>query len=93
LASILNEFDNNGVDLVTKFTQGRFIDGETYEMFLKAVNNHSRACILYDPSHFVLQQLDYIQYIDFITRNHFMLKMQSLILPENKELLRISELG
>jgi sugar phosphate isomerase/epimerase len=42
-------------------------DGETYEMFLKAVNNHSRACILYDPSHFVLQQ-DYIQYIDFITR-------------------------
>jgi sugar phosphate isomerase/epimerase len=34
-------------------------------MFFKAVNNHSRACILYDPSHFVLQQLDYIQYIDF----------------------------
>jgi sugar phosphate isomerase/epimerase len=32
-------------------------DGETYEMFLKAVNNHSRVCILYDPSHFVLQQL------------------------------------
>jgi len=32
---------------------------------LEQVNNHSRACLLYDPSHFVLQQLDYIQYIDF----------------------------
>src|SRR6476469_9548351 len=34
-------------------------------MFLEKVNNHARACLLYDPSHFVLQQLDYIQYIDF----------------------------
>jgi sugar phosphate isomerase/epimerase len=34
-------------------------------MFLEKVNNHPRACLLYDPSHFVLQQLDYIQYIDF----------------------------
>ena len=33
-------------------------------MFLKATNNHKRANILYDPSHFVLQQLDYITYID-----------------------------
>ncbi|HEX2628848.1 MAG TPA: sugar phosphate isomerase/epimerase, partial [Chitinophagaceae bacterium] len=40
-------------------------DGITYEMFLKEVNGHKRACLLYDPSHFVLQQLDYIQYIDF----------------------------
>ena len=36
----------------------------TFEMFLKATNNHKRANILYDPSHFVLQQLDYITYID-----------------------------
>ncbi|MCY1525420.1 Inosose dehydratase [compost metagenome] len=34
-------------------------------MFLDKVNHHQRACLLYDPSHFVLQQLDYIQYIDF----------------------------
>jgi len=33
-------------------------------MFLKEVDNHSRACLLYDPSHFVLQQLDYLAYID-----------------------------
>jgi hypothetical protein len=57
-------------------------------MFLKAVNNHSRACILYDPSHFVLQQLDYIQYIDFImsVSKRFMLRMPNSILRENKEL-------
>ncbi|MGC1618972.1 MAG: sugar phosphate isomerase/epimerase, partial [Candidatus Acidiferrum sp.] len=28
------------------------------------VRNHPRANILFDPSHFVLQQLDYIQFID-----------------------------
>ena len=39
-------------------------DGDTYEMFLEKVNNHPRACLLYDPSHFVLQCLDYIEYID-----------------------------
>jgi sugar phosphate isomerase/epimerase len=33
-------------------------------MFLEKVNNHPRACLLYDPSHFVLQYLDYVQYID-----------------------------
>jgi sugar phosphate isomerase/epimerase len=33
-------------------------------MFLARVNNHSRANLLYDPSHFVLQQLDYLDYID-----------------------------
>ncbi len=40
-------------------------DGETYEMFLEEVNNHLRACLLYDPSHFVLQGLKYLDYIDF----------------------------
>ena len=39
-------------------------DGITFERFLKATNNHRRAKILYDPSHFVLQQLDYLQFID-----------------------------
>jgi sugar phosphate isomerase/epimerase len=63
---ILNEFDKNGVDVCYEIHPGEdLFDGETYEMFLKEVNNHPRACILYDPSHFVLQCLDYIQYIDF----------------------------
>jgi sugar phosphate isomerase/epimerase len=62
---ILNRFDECGVDVCYEVHPGEDIfDGETYEMFLNKVNNHKRACLLYDPSHFVLQQLDYIQYID-----------------------------
>lgn len=63
---ILNYFDECGVDVCYEIHPGEDLhDGVTYEMFLKEVNNHSRACLLYDPSHFVLQQLDYLQYIDF----------------------------
>lgn len=63
---ILNEFDACGVDVCYEIHPGEdLFDGETYEMFLDKVNHHPRACLLYDPSHFVLQQLDYIQYIDF----------------------------
>lgn len=63
---ILNEFDTCGVDVCYEIHPGEdLFDGITYEMFLEKVNNHPRACLLYDPSHFVLQQLDYIQYIDF----------------------------
>ena len=39
-------------------------DGTTFEMFLERVKNHPRCCINYDPSHFVLQQLDYLEFID-----------------------------
>jgi len=39
-------------------------DGATFERFLDAVGDHKRANLLFDPSHFVLQQLDYLQYID-----------------------------
>ena len=39
-------------------------DGATFEMFLDAVGNHKRCNINYDPSHFVLQQLDYLDFID-----------------------------
>ncbi len=62
---ILNEFDNCGVDVCYEIHPGEDLhDGVTYEMFLEKVNNHSRACLLYDPSHFVLQCLDYLSYID-----------------------------
>jgi len=40
-------------------------DGVTFERFWEATGKHPRATILYDPSHFVLQQMDYLQYIDF----------------------------
>jgi sugar phosphate isomerase/epimerase len=62
---ILNEFDNCGVDVCYEIHPGEdLFDGQTYEMFLEKVNNHSRACLLYDPSHFVLQCLNYLEYID-----------------------------
>lgn len=63
---ILDEFDRNGVDVCYEIHPSEDLhDGVTYEMFLERVKNHPRANLLYDPSHFVLQQLDYLQYIDF----------------------------
>jgi sugar phosphate isomerase/epimerase len=62
---ILDVFDDCGVDVCYEIHPGEdLFDGETYELFLKKVDNHPRACLLYDPSHFVLQQLDYLAYID-----------------------------
>ncbi|MBU3821296.1 sugar phosphate isomerase/epimerase [Flavobacteriaceae bacterium XHP0103] len=63
---ILNHFDEHGVDVCYEIHPGEDIhDGVTYERFLKATGNHSRANILYDPSHYVLQQLDYLTFIDY----------------------------
>lgn len=63
---ILNVFDECGVDVCYEVHPGEDLhDGISYEMFLKAADNHPRACLLYDPSHFVLQGLDYLAYIDF----------------------------
>lgn len=62
---ILNVFDENGIDLCYEIHPGEDLhDGISYEMFLEKVNNHPRACLLYDPSHFVLQCLNYLDYID-----------------------------
>ena len=62
---ILNHFNDEGVDVCYEVHPGEDIhDGITFERFLKATNNHKRVNILYDPSHFVLQQLDYLSYID-----------------------------
>lgn len=63
---VLDAFDEAGVDLCYEIHPGEDLhDGASYEMFLERVGNHPRACLLFDPSHFVLQQLDYLQYIDF----------------------------
>lgn len=63
---ILDVFDHAGVDVCYEIHPGEDLhDGETYEMFLDRVNGHKRACLLYDPSHFVLQQLNYLDYIDY----------------------------
>ena len=63
---ILNAFDEAGVDLCYEIHPGEDLhDGVTFERFLEATANHARCHILYDPSHFMLQQLDYVQFIDF----------------------------
>ncbi|MEO5977443.1 MAG: sugar phosphate isomerase/epimerase [Chryseolinea sp.] len=63
---ILNTFDKAGVDLCYEIHPGEDLhDGISFERFWEATGKHTRCNILYDPSHFVLQQLDYLQYIDF----------------------------
>lgn len=63
---ILNFCDEQGIDLCYEVHPGEDLhDGVTFERFLEATGNHKRVNLLYDPSHFVLQQLDYLQYIDF----------------------------
>ena len=62
---ILNAFDQAGVDLCFEIHPGEDLhDGVTFEMLLDRVKHHPRCNMLYDPSHFVLQQLDYLQFID-----------------------------
>lgn len=62
---ILDAFDDAGVNVCYEIHPGEDLhDGITFEMFLAEVNNHPRCQILYDPSHFVLQQLDYLGFID-----------------------------
>lgn len=70
---ILDAFDEAGVDLCYEIHPGEDLhDGASFERFLAAVDNHPRANILFDPSHFVLQQLDYL---DFIDRYHDRIRM------------------
>ena len=62
---ILDAFDALGVDLCYELHPGEDLhDGVTFERFLEATGNHPRANILFDPSHFLLQQLDYLAFID-----------------------------
>ena len=62
---ILEAFEEAGVDVCYELHPGEDLhDGVTFERFLEAVGGHRRANILYDPSHFVLQQLDYLAFID-----------------------------
>jgi sugar phosphate isomerase/epimerase len=62
---ILDHADENGVDICYELHPGEdTFDGTTFEMFLDRVDGHARANLLYDPSHFVLQCLDYLDHID-----------------------------
>jgi sugar phosphate isomerase/epimerase len=62
---ILDVYDENGVDIGYEIHPGEDVfDGATFEMFVDALNGHERAQINYDPSHFLLQQMDYLAFID-----------------------------
>ena len=62
---ILDAYDAAGVDVCFEIHPGEdLFDGATFEMFLERVGNHPRCNINYDPSHFVLQQLDYLEFIE-----------------------------
>lgn len=62
---ILDAFDEAGCDVAFELHPGEDVfDGATFEMFLAALGDHKRCCINYDPSHFLLMQLDYLAFID-----------------------------
>lgn len=62
---ILDVYEDNGVDYAYEIHPGEDVfDGATFELFLEALGGHKRCTINYDPSHFVLQQLDYLAFID-----------------------------
>ena len=63
---ILDHAKDKGVQICYEIHPGEDLhDGITFEKFLVATKNHPSVKMLYDPSHFILQQLDYLQYIDF----------------------------
>ena len=62
---ILRLFDEAGVDVCYELHPGEDLhDGVTFERFLALVGGHKRANILYDPSHMILQQMDYLAFLD-----------------------------
>ncbi|MEO0893714.1 MAG: sugar phosphate isomerase/epimerase [Pseudomonadota bacterium] len=62
---ILDYAEECGVDICYEIHPGEDLhDGVTFEMFLDRVQNHTRANMLYDPSHYVLQCLDYLDNLD-----------------------------
>ncbi|HYW50772.1 MAG TPA: sugar phosphate isomerase/epimerase, partial [Gemmatimonadaceae bacterium] len=62
---IFDAFDDAGCNVAFELHPGEdLFDGETFEMLLDRVDGHQRCRINYDPSHFLLQQLDYLAFID-----------------------------
>src|SRR5882724_11987403 len=62
---VLDAFDEAGVDLCFELHPMEDLhDGVTFERFLDVTNNHPRCALNYDPSHFLLQHMDYLGFID-----------------------------
>lgn len=61
---VLDFADEKGIRIAYELHPGSDIfDGATFERFLEVSNHHPAVTINYDPSHFLLQQLDYCQFI------------------------------
>lgn len=62
---VLDACDEQGVNLCFEIHPSEDLhDGITFEMFHERVGGHARCAMLFDPSHFVLQQLNYLEYLD-----------------------------
>jgi sugar phosphate isomerase/epimerase len=61
---LLDLAQENGIVFAYELHPGSdLFDGATYEMFLEYTEDHPSACLNYDPSHLLLQQLDYLDFI------------------------------
>lgn len=62
---ILDMANDYNVDFAYELHPGEDLhDGATFDRFLEVTGDHIRANINYDPSHFILQCLDYVGFID-----------------------------
>jgi sugar phosphate isomerase/epimerase len=62
---VLDACDSEGIDLCFELHPTEDLhDGVTFERFLAMTDNHARCNLLYDPSHFLLQHMDYLGFID-----------------------------
>jgi len=62
---ILDHADAHGIDICFELHPGEDLhDGVTFDRFLALVDGHPRARILYDPSHMLLQHMDYLGFIE-----------------------------
>jgi sugar phosphate isomerase/epimerase len=61
---VLNFAAEHGITIGFELHPGSdLFDGATYLRFLEMTNQHPAACLTFDASHFLLQQLDYIAFI------------------------------
>lgn len=62
---IFDAYEDAGCTIGFELHPGEDVfDGATFEQFLAAARHHKRCAINYDPSHFLLQGLDYLDFID-----------------------------
>ncbi|UZF95409.1 sugar phosphate isomerase/epimerase family protein [Bosea sp. NBC_00550] len=62
---ILDAYGADGIELCFELHPSEDLhDGATFERFLALLGGHPRCNLLYDPSHFLLQHMDYLGFIE-----------------------------